>query len=121
MNNLKVGTKALITTDGWFFGPDGELYKSVFGTIKGVYSSEETLGIKTNAKSTNWYVVIGNMTLAGCQIHYAIETDNVSFAPTTIEMQNSNDGKNMISKSATTRIYNADKKYKPKKGIKYGR
>jgi hypothetical protein len=73
--NIAIGEKALITTDNWFFAPDGKSYRAVFGTVKGVKSAEETLGIKTNSKSTNWYVEIGNMTLAGCQIHYAIRAD----------------------------------------------
>jgi hypothetical protein len=50
---LKVGQKALITTDQWFFAPNGDQYKAVYGTIKGVYDSQLTLGVKTNAKSTN--------------------------------------------------------------------
>lgn len=74
--NLKPGDKALITTDCWFYAPDGRSYRAVFGTIKAVRSSEDTLGVRTNAKSTNWYVEIGSMTLAGCQIHYAIRTDH---------------------------------------------
>ena len=73
--NIAIGEKAIITTDNWFFAPDGQNYRAVFGTVKAVKSAEETLGVKTNSKSTNWYVEIGNMTLAGCQIHYAIKTD----------------------------------------------
>ena len=73
--NIKIGDKALITTEGWFFAPDGVSYRAVFGTVKGISTSEDTLGVKTNAKSTNWYVEIGNMLVAGCQIHYAIKTD----------------------------------------------
>lgn len=73
--NIEIGKKALISCDNWFIAPDGCEYKAVFGTIKSVRTSEETLGVKTNAKSTNWYVEIGNMTVAGCQIHYAICTD----------------------------------------------
>lgn len=71
--NVNIGDKALITTDCWFLAPDGHQYKAVWGTVKAVRSSEETLGIKTNARSTNWYVEIGNMTIAGCQIHYMIK------------------------------------------------
>ena len=32
-------------------------------------------GIKTNRGSTNWYVVIGKMIIAGCQVHYVIQCD----------------------------------------------
>jgi hypothetical protein len=79
--NIDTGQKALITTDNWFFAPDGNTYRAVFGTVKAVRSAEETLGVKTNAKSTNWYVEIGNMTIAGCQIHYAVRTDKCSDGP----------------------------------------
>ncbi len=79
--NIEVGKKALITTDCWFVAPDGKQYRAVFGTVKAVQSSEETLGVRTNARSTNWYVEIGCMTLAGCQIHYAIRCDSCSFDP----------------------------------------
>lgn len=79
--NIEIGDKALITTEGWFRAPDGVNYRAVFGTIKAVLKSEDALGVKTNAKSTNWYVEIGNMTVAGCQIHYAIKTDKCSKEP----------------------------------------
>lgn len=74
--NIEVGQKALITCDAWFYAPNGQQYRSVFGTVKAVRSSEETLGVRTNAKSTNWYVEIGCMTIAGCQIHYVVRCNN---------------------------------------------
>jgi len=70
-----VGKNILITTDDWFFAPNGQQYKAVFGELIGVFSDEETLNIKTNDRSTNWYVVVGGMVIGGCQIHYAILTD----------------------------------------------
>ena len=72
---LKENKKMLLTTDNWFYAPDGQAYKAVYGTVKRVMNDEETLGIKTNIGSSNWYVEIGNMFIAGCQIHYAIQTD----------------------------------------------
>lgn len=102
------GDKALITTDGWFIAPDGEQYRSAFGTIKGVYDSYNTLGVKTNARSTNWYIVIGNMTIAGCQIHYAIKTDKVSFKPPQRSIEH--EGKIRYERISKTNIYNADNK-----------
>lgn len=103
--NIEIGQKALITTDNWFFAPDGLQYRAAFGTVKAVRSSDETLGIKTNAKSTNWYVEIGNVTLAGCQIHYAIRTDACNFGEV-----NDSDIVNGERKDYTrpSRIYNAD-------------
>ena len=103
---LEIGDMALITTDNWFYAPDGNQYKSVFGTIKGVHNSEETLGIKTNARSTNWYVTIGNMTIAGCQIHYLLKTDSVSLDAPTSEIEHQ--GQISIGEYARSRIYIAD-------------
>lgn len=73
--NIEIGKKALVTTDCWFVAPDGKTYQAVFGTVKGCHTAENTLGIRPNGKSTNWYLEIGNMVIAGCQVHYAIRTD----------------------------------------------
>lgn len=102
----ELGKKYLITTDGWFFGPDGESYKAVFGTVTGVRSDKESLGIKTNRHSTDWYVIVGNMMIAGCQVHYCIQTDEVSFMPGKREMEH--DGSLATARNSHTRIYNAD-------------
>ena len=72
---MEIGKKYLITTQAWFLAPDGAQYRAVYGTVKALCSDAETLGIKTNARSTNWYITIGNMVVAGCQVFYAIETD----------------------------------------------
>jgi len=105
--NLIVGKKVLITTDNWFFAPDGCLYRAAFGTIKSVSNSEETLGIRTNARSTNWYVEVGNMTIAGCQIHYIVTTDSYNPEPAS-EWQASPEAGCKEYKRPTG-IYNADK------------
>jgi len=103
---INVGDKVLVTTDAWFLAPDGESYRAVFGTVNAILKDEDTLGIKTNSKSTNWYASVGNMLIAGCQIHYAIKTDSVSFDAPTREMEH--EGKLFTDKQSTTRIYNAD-------------
>lgn len=105
MNCVEVGKKYLITTD-WFIAPDGETYRAVFGTLRGVFSSEETLGVRTNAKSTNWYVSIGRMTVAGCQIHYVVQADEVSTKPPMMEAMH--EGKSVGSIAPMTRIFLAD-------------
>lgn len=74
--------KYLITTDNWFYAPNGLKYRSVWGDVKIVEDS--LLGIKTNRNSSNWYAYVGNeekgMIVAGCQIHYAVKCDK---APNT--------------------------------------
>jgi hypothetical protein len=70
--------KYLITTDNWFYAPDGKQYRAAWGEVK--ILSDDVLGVKTNARSSNWYARVGNdeshIIIAGCQIHYAIRTDN---------------------------------------------
>lgn len=104
--NFEKGKNYLINTSEWFIAPDGDSYKAVWGTLWGVFSSEETLGAKTNARSTNWYVVIGNMTIAGCQIHYVMETENVNFEPIEGEIDHNGERKSVMN--TRTRIYNAN-------------
>lgn len=45
-----------------------------------ILKDEDTLGIKTNARSTNWYAFVGDeekgIIVAGCQIHYACICNN---------------------------------------------
>lgn len=44
----------------------------------GIHEDQKVLGIKTNRHSSNWFLEIGNMVIAGCQIHYAIKTKGFS-------------------------------------------
>lgn len=71
----------LVTTDDWFIGADGKQYKAVFGPTR-LLSSEDTLGIKTNQRSTNWYAIVGNydnfMVVAGCRIHYSQRVESIT-------------------------------------------
>jgi hypothetical protein len=69
--------KFLITTDNWFYAPDGKQYRGVWGKVEIV--SDAILGIKTNVRSSNWYAKVGSennyVIIAGCQIHYACKSD----------------------------------------------
>jgi len=103
---IQLGEKYLITTDGWFVAPDGERYSAVFGTVVSVHSDEETLGVKTNRGSTNWYVEIGKMLIAGCQVHYAIRTDKVDLKGPRYYAEK--DGKLIIQFYDISHIYMAD-------------
>lgn len=71
--------KYLITTDAWFYGPDGLQYKSAWGEVVSM-NDQDALGIKTNSRSANWFVKIGSednhLIIAGCQIHYAIKCES---------------------------------------------
>lgn len=103
---MNIGDKYLLTTDCFFFAPDGEQYRAVFGTVHAVIDAKAALGIETNRNSTNWYVAIGDAVVAGCQIHYAVRTDSVSFEAPSIELNH--EGKQFVDRAAMTRIYNAD-------------
>lgn len=69
--------KYLITTDEWFIAPDGKTYKAAWGEVRVI--SDSILGIKTNARSANWFAKVGSgenhIIIAGCQIHYAIRRE----------------------------------------------
>ena len=103
---IVVGERYLVTTNEWFVAPDGEQYRAVFGTVRGVENSEETLGVKTNSRSTNWYLVIGRMIVAGCQIHYAIRAEQVRDTPATREIEH--EGKLVVTSNPRSHIYRAD-------------
>ena len=95
---MNVGDQVLITCDNWFYAPDGQSYHAAWGTVRAVRQDSEVLGLKTNARSTNWYVELGNMIIAGCQIHYAVQCALPNFAPTTDDQ----------GKEQSSRIFNAD-------------
>lgn len=98
-----IGKKVLINTEQWFVAPDGESYKAVHGTLHGVHTDSETLGVRTNAKSTNWYVSIGDMIIAGCQINYLILCDTIAERPATAETWH--EGKRVKDQNHLTYIY----------------
>lgn len=105
-NVAQVGKNYLITTNDFFIAPDGNYYKGVFGEINGVFTDKDSLGIETNNRSTNWYVSIGNMLVAGCQVFYVIKTDNVDFNNYTREIEY--EGKIQSSTANQSHIYNAN-------------
>lgn len=71
--------KYLITTDAWFYAPDGKQYKAVWGDVI-IFDDNKVLGIKTNIRATNWYARVGtednHVIVAGCQIHYACKSES---------------------------------------------
>jgi len=108
--NIEIGKTVLITTHNWFIAPDGKQYMAAFGTAKAVLDSQQTLGVKTNARSTNWYVELGNMTIAGCQVFYAIRTDSCELGD--VESFEVKDGK-VLKYFIPGRIYDADRGARP--------
>jgi len=100
--------KYLITTDAWFIAPDGKSYNSVWGNIEIV--NDSILGIKTNARSTNWFAKIGSeekyVIVAGCQIHYAVKCES---KPNTDDVEDWNvDASNYLEFKRPTKIYIAE-------------
>lgn len=62
----------LITTSSWFFAPDGQEYRAVWGTLKGIHEAGKTLGFIPNRSHANWFIEIGGMVIMGCQVMYVI-------------------------------------------------
>lgn len=69
--------KYLITTDAWFYGPDGRQYRAVWGEVQ--ILDDTVLGVKTNRNASNWYARVGtdenHVIVAGCQIHYSVKCE----------------------------------------------
>lgn len=100
--------KYLITTDNWFFAPDGLQYRAVWGEVEIIEDSQ--LGLKTNRNSTNWYAKIGEegkeVVVAGCQIHYAVKCDKM---PNTNDVADWSDSSGEFKKfTRPTKIYIAE-------------
>jgi len=70
--------KYLITTDNWFYAPNGKTYKAAWGDV--TILEDTFLGLKTNKNATNWYAKVGpesnHIIIAGCQIHYVVKCEN---------------------------------------------
>jgi hypothetical protein len=71
MSKIKEGENYLVTTEGWWFAPDGIQYKSVWGKAS-IQKTEDVLGFTPIRPSTNWFICIGDVIIAGCQIHYIV-------------------------------------------------
>jgi len=73
-------------------------------------SDEQGLGIKTNDRSTNWYVFIGNdekgMIVAGCQLHYCVLCENKPPENKCINWKMETEG--LLEQGTPSRIYIAE-------------
>lgn len=65
-----VGQKILVTTNGWFYGTDGKLYRGAWGTLHGVHEAKAVIGIDPVRGNANWFIEIGDMVIMGCQVMY---------------------------------------------------
>ena len=65
-----IGKKVLVTTQNWFTGNDGLDYKAAYGELKAIHTSQETLGFTPSRQNTNWFIEIGSLVIAGCQVLY---------------------------------------------------
>ena len=104
-NNIAVGDKVIVTCDNWFYAPNGCTYRGVFGTVKAVRTAEDSLGARPNGKSTNWYLEVGDMTIAGCQVHYVVKSDSCFLGP--VETNHVHEGR-YNSSVRESEIYDAD-------------
>lgn len=112
MSAIEVGKRYLITCDSWFTAPDGQTYCSAYGTVTDVLTTEAALGVKANARSANWFVQVGNILIAGCQIHYAFRTDSVDFTARPV-YEDVHEGKRYAAEGSMSRIYDADRELLP--------
>jgi len=97
-----IGKKVLVTTDNWFYGPDGYSYRGVYGTLNAILEDNQLLGVQTNRHSTNWYLSVGDVLIAGCQIHYCVVTDSFDETPPKFTVES--DGKQSIHSSIKSNV-----------------
>lgn len=71
-----INHKILVTTNDWFYGPDGKQYRGVWGTLKGIHEAKESLGIIPSRAHANWFIEIGGMVIMGCRIMYLVKCPN---------------------------------------------
>lgn len=99
------GEKYLVTTDNWFYAPDGKKYRAAWGKI--TVLEDSILGLKTNRNSTNWFLKIGSednhIIAAGCQIYYAVRCEEIPNTDTVNEFQYN--ASNQISFIRPSEIY----------------
>lgn len=101
MHNLKVGETFLLNANNWFYGPDGESYIAIFGTIKGIHKNNDKEG-----GAVKLQITIGNMTVNAEDVRYAIKCDRYDDTPPTIEQWWK--GERIQKQGAISRIYNAN-------------
>jgi len=53
-----INQKVLLTSQNWFYAPDGKQYKAVWGTLKGIHEAGKTLGFIPNRSHANWFLEI---------------------------------------------------------------
>ena len=68
-----IGKKVLVTTSEWFLAPNGRTYKAVWGTLHAINEAKESVGFAIHRSQANWFIEIGNMVIAGCQVMYLMD------------------------------------------------
>ena len=105
------GMKYIITTDNWFYAPDGIKYKAVWGSVQ-IFTDENLLNIKTNRNSSNWYIVVGDednhVIVAGYQIHYAVRCKNKPNCDETLDWSYGGNNNDINIFSRPSEIYCAE-------------
>lgn len=99
--------KYLITTDNWFYAPDGKQYRA--GGGEATVLGDDVLGVKTNRNSSNWFVQVGSddshVIIAGCQIHYAVKCKERPSNQSTVEKEYLDETDDYFMKETPCRIY----------------
>lgn len=86
-----IGKKVLVTTQNWFYAPDGKNYRAAWGTLRGVNEAGKTLGFIPNRSHANWFIDVGALTIMGCQVMYVLDCPEKP-ADGMVEDYTSNDG-----------------------------
>jgi len=87
-----IGKKVLATTNEWFIAPDGKQYKAVFGTLRSINDAKEAFGFVPSRGHASWFIQIGNVHIAGCQLLYCVEANEANVQFGNVEEWNTKDG-----------------------------
>jgi len=68
-------SKVLVTTNEWFYAPDGRSYRAAFGKITDIVEMKDALGF-TPTTGASWYLEMGDLIIMGGSINYIIKTEN---------------------------------------------
>lgn len=101
-----INKKVLVTTQQWFYAPDGIQYRAVYGTLKAVHEAGKTLGFIPNRAHANWFIEIGSMIIMGCQVLYVNQSDTIHTG--NVEEWKADDTKGLVSYERPTAIYITD-------------
>jgi len=100
-----IGQNVMMTCSEWFYGPDCQSYKVVWGKLKSIVNVSEHLGFQPNRPNANWVYEIGNMIIYGCQVKYIVLCPEKPDTTTRIQSWTTHPEKGIVEYEAPNSVY----------------